>query len=176
MKKYFLIITLLVAGFAYAQIKQAVTKSEVTYEIKNLGINTHGGFSGLHADINFGDKHLATSSIEATIDATSINSDNDLRDKHLKSDDYFDVEKYPKIIMKSVSFKSKGNGNYIGAFNVTIKDKTKPVDVAFTYTESGKTATFKGTFKLNRRDFGVGGSSLTLANEAKVDITVDTTK
>ncbi|QQL49574.1 YceI family protein [Mucilaginibacter ginkgonis] len=176
MKKYFFIAIIFIAAASLAQVKQTVTKSTVTYEIKNMGINTHGNFSGLKADINFDEKHLSTSSIEASIDATSINSDNTMRDNHLKSEDYFDVAKYPKITMKSVSFKSKGGGNYTGIFNVTIKDKTKPVEVAFSYTDGSKTGVFKGSFTLNRKDFGVGGSSMMLANEAKVDITAETSK
>ena len=176
MKKYILYIALFVNATAFAQTKQNVTKSAVDYEIKNMGINTRGNFGGLQADIKFDDKHLATSTIEASIDVTSLNSDNTMRDNHLKSEDYFDVAKYPRIIMKSVSFKHKSGGNYLGVFNVTIKDKTKALDVPFTYIENGTTAMFKGSFKLNRRDFDVGGATLTLANEATVNISVDTSK
>ena len=176
MKKYFFITALFLTAFVYAQTRQTVTKSEVSYEIKNMGFNTHGVFTGLQADIKFDDKNLKTSSIDATIDATSINSDNTMRDNHLKSDDYFDVAKYPKITMKSVSFKNKGGSNYTGIFNVTIKDKTKPVEVAFSYVENGNNGMFKGSFKINRKDFGIGGSTLTLAEEARVNITAETTK
>ncbi|OKS88568.1 YceI family protein [Mucilaginibacter polytrichastri] len=176
MKKYFLLITLLAITNAFAQVKQTVTKSTVKYEIKNMGINTHGIFGGVQADIKFDDQHLATSSIEASIETATINSDNEMRDKHLKSEDYFDVAKYPHITMKSVSFKHKNGDNYTGVFNVTIKDKTKTVDVPFTYTESGNTASFKGVFTINRQDFGVGGGSMILSKEATITVEVQTTK
>ena len=176
MKRFFLFIALLTITSAFAQVKQTVTKSAVTYEIKNMGINTHGTFSGLTADIKFDTQNLATSSIEANIETASLNSDNEMRDKHLKSEDYFDIAKYPKISMKSVSFKHKSGGNYTGVFNVTIKDKTKTVEVPFTYTESGSTAAFKGNFTINRQDFGVGGNSMVLAKDATITVEVETTK
>lgn len=176
MKKYLLIIALFISATAFAQFKQNVTKSSVTYDIKNMGINTSGVFGGLQADIKFDDQHLATSSIDASIDVTALNSDNTMRDNHLKSEDYFDVAKYPRITMKSVSFKHKSGNNYAGVFNVTIKDKTKQLEVPFTYVESASSAAFKGSFKLNRRDFGVGGKTLTLSNEATVNISVETGK
>lgn len=176
MKKYFLFIALLAITNAFAQVKHAVTKSTVTYEIKNMGINTHGSFGGLTIDIKFDAQNLPASSIEASIETATLNSDNEMRDKHLKSEDYFDIAKYPKITMKSVSFKHKSGGNYTGVFNVTIKDKTKTVEVPFTYTESGNTAAFKGNFTINRQDFGVGGSSMVLSKEATITIEVETTK
>lgn len=176
MKIFFLFIGLLAVTNGFAQSKQTVTKSTVTYEIKNMGINTHGTFGGLTADIKFDPQNLAASSIEAAMQTATLNSDNEMRDKHLKSEDYFDVAKYPKITMKSVSFKHKSGGNYTGIFNVSIKDKTKTVEVPFTYTESGSTALFKGIFTINRQDFGVGGSSMVLSKEATVTVEVETTK
>lgn len=176
MKKYILITALLIASVAFAQVKHTVTSSSVTYEIKNVGIKTSGVFEKLQADILFDDQHLATSSIEAVVDAASINTENTMRDNHLRGEDFFDVVKYPKITMKSVSFKHKSGNNYTGVFNVTIKDKTKQVEVPFTYTEQGSAATFKGSFKINRRDFGVGGNSFTLADEAIINIEVHTNK
>ncbi|WDF55032.1 YceI family protein [Mucilaginibacter sp. KACC 22063] len=176
MKKYILITLMLAATVAFAQVKQTVTRSSVKYQIKNMGINTDGVFGEVAADIRFDDAHLNTSSIDASIDAASINSENNMRDNHLKSNDYFDVQKYPKITMKSVSFKRKSAGNYTGVFNVTIKDKTKSIEVPFTYTEKGEAAVFKGSFKINRQDFGVGGKSLMLSNEATITIEVETNK
>ncbi|NCD68643.1 YceI family protein [Mucilaginibacter agri] len=177
MKRFFLFIALLTLTNAFAQVKQTVTKSTVSYEIKNMGINTSGKFTSLQADIKFDPQQLATSSIEASIETASLNSENDMRDKHLKSEDYFDIVKYPHITMKSVSFKHGSGNNYTGVFNVTIKDKTKTVNVPFTYTETGSNASlFKGSFKIDRTDFGVGGSSMVLAKEATINIEVETTK
>lgn len=160
----------------FAQTGQKVTSSTVTFKIKNMGIATEGKFGGLTATINFDKDHLNTSSIEAAVDAKTIDSDNSLRDKHLKGEEFFDVEKYPEIKLKSVSFTRKNNNNFIGVFNLTIKDKTKPVKIPFSYTENSSGSIFSGSFDMNRLDFGLGGKSMVLANEATVFIEVKTTK
>ncbi|WP_460694713.1 YceI family protein [Mucilaginibacter puniceus] len=159
---------------AFAQVK--VTKAKITFQIKNLGINTSGFFSNMQANIQFDPANLAGSSIEATTDVNSINTDNDTRDEHLRSDEFFDAAKYPKITIKAVSFKHKSGNNYSGKFNVTMKDKTKAFEIPFSYIPAANGATFKGSFKLNRLDFGVGEKSLVLSNDVTISIEVETTK
>lgn len=178
MKKYLFqfFVVLISINFAFAQADQKVISSAVTFQIKNMGINTEGKFGGLKATINFDKNNLDKSSIEATIETKTLDSDNSLRDNHLKKEDYFDVEKYPEIKMKSVSINSLKGDNYNGVFDVTIKSKTKRIKVPFTYTENGNKASFKGNFTINRTDFDIGGKSMVLANNANVAIAVETTK
>jgi polyisoprenoid-binding protein YceI len=166
-----LLIFAVTAGFA-----QTVTKSDISFKIRNLGFNVGGTFGGLQADIKFKPSDLAGSSIEASVASSTVNSDNESRDNHLKSEDYFDVAKYPKITMKSVSFKHKNGSNYTGSFNVTIRDKTKLIEMPFTYTESGNTAQLKGNFMILRTDFGIGGKNLILSNEANVSVEAEISK
>lgn len=176
MKKFItLIIAALCVNMALAQTKHKVASSSITFKIKNMGINTGGSISGLVADINFSKDHPEASSIEATVETATLNTDNDMRDKHIKSEDYFDAAKYPKITFKSTAIKHRSGNNYVGTFNVTIKDKTKSVDVPFTYVTSGGTAGFKGSLKIQRTDFGIGSKGLVLANEVIIDIDVQTT-
>ena len=175
MKKILPLIAILffITG-AFAQVK--VTKAKITFQIKNLGINTGGSFGAMQANVQFDPAHLNASTIEASADVNSINTDNDTRDEHLRSDEFFDSARFPKIIMRSVSFKHKSGNNYSGQFNLTMKDHTKALDIPFTYIDNGNSATFKGSFKLNRLDFGVGGSSLVLSNDVTVSIEVETAK
>jgi polyisoprenoid-binding protein YceI len=172
-----LIIPLLIlVNIASAQ-KVVILKNSIKFQLKNLGINTGGTINGLQASMVFNPDHLDSSSIEATLDVNSINTENDLRDSHLRGEEYFDIAKYPTITMKSVSFKHKGGDKYVGQFNLTIKDKTKAFEVPFTYTtDPSNTATFKGGLKLNRQDFGVGGKSLVMGNEVSVAIEVQVAK
>jgi polyisoprenoid-binding protein YceI len=177
MKKIYVIAILtLLCGISFAQVKTAIKKSAITFKIKNLGLNTNGNFGGLQADIQFKPTDLAGSNINASIDAASVNTDNTMRDDHLKGADYFNVAAYPKITLKSVSFKHAGGDNYLGNFNVTIKDKTKLVEVPFTYTEAGNTASFNGSFKINRSDFGIGGKNMVLSNEATIVVNTEISK
>jgi polyisoprenoid-binding protein YceI len=141
-----------------------------------MGIKTTGKFGDVVADIYFDKAKLGTCKIDASIDVSTVNSENEMRDNHLKAEDYFDVAKHPKIVMVSKAFTSKGGSNYMGFFDVTIKGKTKPVEVPFTYTESPTTGLFKGSFKINRKEFGIGGNSMVLGDEATIDLLVETTK
>ncbi|WP_162996645.1 YceI family protein [Mucilaginibacter celer] len=173
-KKLFTLVflsTLTITAFA-----QTVTKSDVSFKIKNLGFNVNGTFTGLQAEIKFKPNDLSGSSIEASVASNTVNTDSEGRDNHLKSEDYFDVAKYPKITLKSVSFKRKSGSNYTGSFNVTIRDKTKLIEIPFTYTEVGNTAQLKGDFMILRTDFGIGGKNLILSNEANVSVSVEISK
>ena len=177
MKKIYVIAILaLLCSSSFAQVKTTVTKSAITFKIKNLGLNTSGNFGGLQADIMFKPTDLGSSNINASVDAASVNTDNTMRDDHLKGADYFNVTAYPRIMLRSVSFKHTKGDNYLGNFNVTIKDKTKLVEVPFTYTEAGNTASFNGSFKINRSDFGIGGKNMVLSNEATIMINAEISK
>ena len=177
MKKYFVLILLLSIAFcSFSQTKQTITKSVITFQIKNLGVNIGGSFSGLKGDIKFDPAHLDVSTVATSVDVNTLNTDNDSRDEHLKSDSYFDVAKYPAITIRSVSLKHRSGNNYTGNFNLTIKNKTNPVEIPFSYTETGNNAVFKGTLKIKRTDYGVGDKSLIMSNDVTVLIEVDTTK
>jgi polyisoprenoid-binding protein YceI len=177
MKKYFALILLLsVATVAFPQSKYTVTKSTITFKIKNLGVNTGGNISGFKGDILFDPAHLDASIIEASVETNTINTENGTRDEHLKSDSYFDVAKYPKITIKSVSLKYKSGDSYTGTFGLTIKGKTNTVEIPFTYSQTGNTASFKGTLQIKRTDYGVGGKSLIMSNDVNVTIDVEATK
>lgn len=171
MKKFLLpILLVIITTTAFTFVKTTITRSAITFKIKNMGIGTGGSVSGLQADVNFNPADPSSSTIEASVDAVSINTDNSSRDEHLRSEDYFDAARYPKITLKSVSFKHNSGNNYTGQFNLTIKGKTKQVEIPFTYTQTGNAAAFKGSVKLNRLDYGVGSSSMILANEVTVNI------
>jgi len=175
-KKYLSIVLLFLVNCAIAQVKYTVTKSTITFQIKNMGFNTSGSMGGVQADILFAPDKLDASSINASADVATINSDNNMRDEHLKSESFFDVAKYPKITIKSISLQHKSGNNYTGLFNITIKDKTRQLTMPFTYAENGAVATFNGTLKLKRGDFGIGNSSMVLSNDVTITIDVETSK
>lgn len=174
-KLFVFIVFFFAANYGIGQVKQTVVKSTITFTIKNLGISTGGSIGGLQADIIFDKDKPESSSIQGSIDVNAINTDNDSRDTHLKSADYFDVAKYPKITMKSVAIKHKSGNSYIATFNLTIKDKTKQIKMPFTYTTNGTAAEFKGDFKMLRTDFGIGDTSMVLGNDVTVFIDILTT-
>ena len=78
--------------------------SQVNFAISHLGVSTvRGSISGITGSVMWDDKDPSKSSVEATIDATTVSTNNDARDKHLKSPDFFNVEKYPTLTFKSTS-------------------------------------------------------------------------
>lgn len=98
--------------------------------------------------------------ISFTVDVNSINTDNENRDKHLKSDDFFNAAQFPAMKFESTSFTSLGNNKYKLDGNLTIRDITKPVSFDVTYggtinTQRGAKAGFKAVGKINRFDFGL---------------------
>ena len=111
-----LIIPLLILVTVASAQKANVLKTTIKFQLKNLGVNTGGSINGLSANMAFDPEKPETGSIEAILDVKSINTDNDLRDTHLRSDEFFDVAKYPTITMKSVSLKHKSGDKYTGQF------------------------------------------------------------
>jgi polyisoprenoid-binding protein YceI len=171
MKKFFVFTALILAYSANTlKAQTAITRSSITFEIKNLGIATGGSFGGLVTKDHFTPNNLNSSSLEASIDVATINTGSSGKDEHLRTEDFFDVARYPKISLKSIAFKHKSGNNYTGTFTLTIKDKSKQIEMPFTYLEKGNTVEFKGSFKINRLDFGVGSSSMVLADEVKINI------
>jgi polyisoprenoid-binding protein YceI len=169
----FLLVTLLTTKLLTAQYKPVDQGSEIKFTVNNFGFAVNGSFTGLQGSIDFDPKNAAAGRFDVTIDASTVNTDNSLRDSHLKNDGYFDVKNYPRI--RLVSTKLSGSGaSYTFTGQLTIKDKTKEISFPFTAAPANGGMAFKGTFTINRKDFGVGGTS-TISNELTVSLTVMTT-
>ncbi len=160
------------AGLPSAQYKPVDAGSSVQFKIRNLGFNVNGSFSGLEGNIRFNPDSLATSIFDVSIDANSVNTDNNMRDNHLRNDSYFDVKNYPRIHFVSTKIVPANKGaTWLISGNLTIKNQTKEISFPFTATSSQTGWLFKGTFKINRRDFGVGGAS-TISDELEVSLSI----
>jgi polyisoprenoid-binding protein YceI len=153
-----------------------VTSSSIKFKIKNARFNVDGTFEGLTAKIIFDEAKSFGNSIEATIDAKTVNTESKSRDGHLKKAEYFDVDKYAKISLKATVIGKEKDGSYKGYFKLTIKDKTKDVSIPFTFLVKENKGTLKGSFSINRTEFGVGGSSMILSNTATILIEVNVIK
>ena len=146
--------------------------STIGFTIKNFGFNSEGSFKGLQGTIVFDPQNPATSSFDVSVDAASVSTDNSMRDDHLRQDAYFDVTKYPRIRFVSTSVVATDkNGHYTVTGKLTIKGNTKEISFPFLATPAGDDFIFKGSFSINRKDFGIGGAS-TLSNQLTVSLTV----
>ena len=137
--------------------------SAAAFAVKHMMVSTvRGEFDKVSGTVVLDEKDLKKSRIDATIDATTISTRNEKRDAHLKSPDFFDVEKFPTITFKSTDVKAAGKGKFKVAGDLTLHGVTRPVvlDVESAATEAkdpygnikrGAVA----TTKLNRKDFGL---------------------
>lgn len=140
--------------------------STAQFKVKHMMVsNVTGEFGKVTGVINYDPADLAKSSVEATIDSTTIDTRSPDRDNHLKSSDFFDVEKFPTITFKSKKFEKAGEGKLKVTGDLTMHGVTKEVvlDVDGPSTEikdprgnvkSGASA----STKLNRQEFGVSWS------------------
>ncbi|MFC1730467.1 YceI family protein [candidate division KSB1 bacterium] len=160
-----LIITvLLVASSATAQVAWNVDKSHsnIGFKVKHMVISTvRGNFTDY--DISFKSKNIDNfegAAVEAVLRTASINTDNERRDNHLKSDDFLNAEMYPEIMFMSRSFTKMNDDTYKVTGDLTIRDVTKEVELEIVYNGSvqnrGSTlASFDVSGTINRFDFNV---------------------
>ncbi|MEP7318030.1 MAG: YceI family protein, partial [Panacibacter sp.] len=167
-------LSLLITTAALAQNLVPVDDaSAVKFSIKNFGISTSGDFKGLKGKIVFDALNTAASTFNVTVDASTIDTDINARDNHIKKEDYFDVSKYPVISFASTKITaSASSGSFLITGNITIKGITKEVSFPFTVAEKNDGFIFTGNFKLNRRDFKVGGNSISLSDNLTVSLSV----
>ena len=141
--------------------KPVDNKSSVSFKVKTFGINVAGMFTRLDGTILFDPNDLNESKFDVTIDANTVNTDNSLRDDHLRSDAFFDVKNYPRIQFASTRIvPSTKKGVLLIYGRLSIKNQTKEISFPFIAEESTGGYLFKGTFTINRKDFGVGETSI----------------
>ncbi|MES2803740.1 MAG: YceI family protein [Bdellovibrionota bacterium] len=141
------------------------THSKVGFEIPHLVISSvEGRFTKFEGEIELADK-FTDSKVTANIDVSTIDTSNGDRDKHLKSADFFDITKYPKITFKSK--KITGNAEKFKVVgDLTIKDKTKEVILDGKFlgvvkdAYGNEKAAFNASTKINRQEFGLKWSKM----------------
>lgn len=137
--------------------------AKLRFSITHLGINdVEGSFRTLSARITATKDDLTDAVVEFTADTKSIDTENSQRDDHLRTADFFDVEKHPAITYKSTSFTKVAEGRYRVTGNLTMKGVTKPVELDATVRygihpmNQKQVAGFKVTGVVDRTQFGVG--------------------
>lgn len=114
--------------------------AEINFEIRHAAVsNVRGSISNITGSVVWDEKDLSKASVNATIDTNTVNTNNDARDKHLKSPDFFNVEKFPTMTFKSTSV-TRANGKLQVIGELTLAGVTKPV----TLDVDGPTAPVKG--------------------------------
>ena len=136
--------------------------AEIGFAVRHLMIATvRGRFGAVSGTVTVDEENAKNSKVDVTVDVTSIDTRQEMRDNHLRSPDFFDVEKFPTMhfVSKRIEGNTKGEFQVVG--DLTIRDITR--EVALTATLEGRTrdpwgnerAGFSATGKINRREFGL---------------------
>ncbi|TVQ91185.1 MAG: YceI family protein [Bacteroidetes bacterium] len=143
-------------------------ESHVSFRIGNMRINNVSGtFSGMRGTVHFDPQNLAGSSFSVCVDASSVDTGNNRRDKHLREEEYFDVERFPTICYAS-DIISRTDDGFVTRGKLTIKGVTRIVTISF--VKEGNT--LRGTFSLNRLDYNVGEGVSTFLVSNLVEVTI----
>ncbi|MFN8321856.1 MAG: YceI family protein [Chitinophagales bacterium] len=144
--------------------------SDIHFKVKHLMINTvTGSFKKFDASLETTNEDLTDAKINFTADIASIETGMEMRDTHLKSDDFFNAEKYPQLKFESTSFEKTGDSKYVLKGNITLRETTKPIELDVEYGGQmvdfyGNTkAGFEITGKLKRKEFGLNWDAVTEA-------------
>lgn len=150
--------------------------SSVKFIIKNFGLTVDGRLSGLEGKILFNPADLKKSSFDVSVNTSTINTGMSSRDNHLKKKDYLDVGVYPKIrIVTTDILPGSKPGTYLARGKLTLKKTTREIEIPFNVqTLTGGGYRFIGSFTINRRDFNVGSSSISLSDNLTVSLAIST--
>ncbi len=138
--------------------------SAAQFKVKHMMIsNVKGSFTGLSGVLKLNPEDPTASSVEASIDVTTVNTSDAQRDGHLKSADFFEAEKFPAMTFKSTKVASKGGEDYAVTGDLTLHGVTK--SVVFDVEEVSEPSKdpwgnlrigLSASTKINRKDFGLG--------------------
>lgn len=133
----------------------------------------NGSITGLEGEIRFDPENLSASVFNVSVDANSVDTGITLRDNHLREETYLHVKKYARIKFASFNITRNNELNkWILTGELTIKGVTRKVSFPFSVSKENDASHFMGEFKINRRDYGVGGKSLSMADEVTVMLNV----
>ena len=151
------------------------THSEIQFKVKHLVISTvTGNFHSYSGSITTEGDSFEGASVEFEADIDSITTNNKDRDAHLKSDDFFNADEYPKMKFESTSFKSTGDDSYELTGNLTIRDVTKEITLNVEHGGTvedpyGQTkAGFEINGAINRKEFNLTWNAVTEAGSVVV--------
>lgn len=139
-----------------------MTHSEILFKVRHLGIsNVRGNFNEAEGTLTFANENVNSLSIDVTIQAASIDTDNERRDNHLRSADFFEVETYPTLTFKSTEVTNVNGDNMTIVGDLTMHGVTKQVELDTEFTGAvnagrmGNRVGFEATTTIDRKEFGL---------------------
>ena len=163
--------------------------SRLGFGVRHMVVSTvEGHFKTFAGQFEFTPSKPGDFKAEGTAEIDSVSTDNDDRDKHLKSPDFFDAKKYPQLKFVATGLEAKGGSDYVLGGKLTIKGVTK--DVSFPVTISGPVTDprgsvrvgVEGSVKINRKDFGLNfdgrlsNGDMLVGDDVKISLSVEGVK
>ncbi|HRG60255.1 MAG TPA: YceI family protein [Bacteroidia bacterium] len=175
-KSLFIALAITSSAFAQTNWKLDNAHSSVKFSVEHLKVSeTEGNFKGFASTLTSKNADFTDAEISFTVDVKTINTDNEMRDKHLQSDDFFNAEKYPQMKFKGSSFKKVSGNKYVLEGDLTIRDVTKKVKFDVVYRGIQKdpygntVAGFKATGSIKRLEYGLKWNVMTEATAVVAD-------
>jgi len=169
------VTVLSVAAWAAPRIVWSVDEdhTEVNFTTRHFFTPVRGGFGAYDVQLDYDAENPAASSVSVTIDVSSVDTGNERRDAHLRTGDWFDVERWPTISFVSTSVRSLGPDRLLATGDLTIRDVTRQVELPITVLGvqdipdamqemlggATQVASFEASLTIDRGDFGVGTGS-----------------
>lgn len=163
--------------------------SSATFTVKHMMVsNVHGRFGKVEGTVVYDGQNLAAAQVDTTIDATTITTDNEKRDAHLRSPDFFDAAGFPTLTFKSKRVEAAGPGKFKLIGDLTMRGKTKEVvldaegPTAPVNAQGSQRIGVTATTTLNRHDYGVSwsrtmdGGGYVVGDDVKVTIELELIK
>ncbi|MEN9699876.1 MAG: hypothetical protein RLZZ301_1074 [Bacteroidota bacterium] len=154
-----------------AQSYQIAESSTISFSNSDVS----GDFDSFSGTIVFNESNLSSSKMSFKIKAESINTGNGMMNKHAKSADWFDAEKYPNIEFSSTRFEKTDAGYKIYG-KLEMHGVTKEVSIPFTFSKKGNKATIIAKFSVDRTDYQIGKKDKDVAANLKINATINLTK
>jgi polyisoprenoid-binding protein YceI len=175
-KSVCLILILLAAQAGNGQALDVDEKlSSVRFNIGNFGLDVEGSLGNLRGSVLYDRRNLASSSFRLSADANTIDTGIALRDKHLQKEEYLDAKKYTTLEFTSTSIvTTQTSDEILVSGTLTIKNTTKHIQVPVKVVPSDGRFDFSGTFTINRLEYLVGNSSISLADDVTVTFSIRT--
>ena len=176
----------LLAASAFAQIetwKIDPVHSAAQFSVKHLAISTvRGQFQKISGTVGYDPRDVAKTSIDVSIDAASVDTRVDMRDRDLRSSNFLDVQKFPAITFKSTRVEAAAPGKLKVTGDLTIHGVTKEVVLDLDGPSAPITAMgglrmgASATTKINRKDFGVNGAPSMVGDDISITLDVEVAK
>ena len=182
----FFLLTVVLAACGSSAFAQGITwtidpvHTQATFQVKHLSMsNIRGGLSNITGSVVWDPKDITKDSVNATLDAKTINTGSDYRDKYLKGEDFFNTDKYPTLTFRSTSVKKAGAGfNVTGDLTLAGVTRSVVLDVEGPAApqkgpEGGFVSALSATTTIKRADFNFGTKYPNAMVSDEVKITID---